>query len=291
MLHLKQPTDDTSVADVEALLPPTTLEMDVQCAEASFARQDVAVVEETPAALVRADISPERAALFELAVSKELDVAKLDALINMQDRMEDRQAERTFNQAMTRLAGKMPRVQKNGMIEFEDKKGNLQKRAHARYEDIDEAIRPHLIDEGMSITFTSKYGPDGLTVFGTLAHMDGHSRTAEMRLPVDSSGAKNPLQGMGSSLSYGKRYLVCMLLNIITVGEDDDAKRAGMVFLTEEQIARLQTGIDATGTDPRELLSMVSDEIHTFNEIQQKDFPKLLNALISRKREQDAKKS
>ena len=34
------------------------------------------------------------------------------------------------------------------------------------------------------------------------------------------------MQAIGSSVSYGKRYALCMLLNIATGGEDDDGQKA-----------------------------------------------------------------
>ena len=43
-----------------------------------------------------------------------------------------------------------------------------------------------------------------------------------MVLPVDTSGSKNGVQAVASSVSYGKRYTAGLLLNITTTGEDDD---------------------------------------------------------------------
>jgi len=39
---------------------------------------------------------------------------------------------------------------------------------------------------------------------------------------VDTSGSKNGVQAVASSVSYGKRYTAGLLLNITTTGEDDD---------------------------------------------------------------------
>ena len=40
-------------------------------------------------------------------------------------------------------------------------------------------------------------------------------------LPLDTSGSKNGVQAVGSTVSYGKRYAICALLNIST-GDDTD---------------------------------------------------------------------
>ena len=41
-------------------------------------------------------------------------------------------------------------------------------------------------------------------------------------MPVDTTGSKNGVQAVASSVSYGKRYTAGLLLNITTTGEDDD---------------------------------------------------------------------
>ena len=48
-----------------------------------------------------------------------------------------------------------------------------------------------------------------------------------MKLPADTSGSKNVVQAIGSSVSYGKRYTMQALLNITSGGEDDDGHSGG----------------------------------------------------------------
>ena len=65
-----------------------------------------------------------------------------------------------------------------------------------------------------------------ITVTGVLSHRLGHSEQTTMQLPTDITGAKNPVQAIGSSTSYGKRYVAMALLNISSRGEDDDGHSA-----------------------------------------------------------------
>lgn len=55
-----------------------------------------------------------------------------------------------------------------------------------------------------------------------LSHRAGHREVTSIVLPVDTSGSKNGVQAVASSVSYGKRYTAGLLLNITTTGEDDD---------------------------------------------------------------------
>jgi hypothetical protein len=214
----------------------------------------------------------------------------------MQERMEERQAEREFAAAFGRLSADLPRVKKNGTIDLGvDKQTKVARGSFpfAKWDDIDAVIRPLMVREGFTLSFdsvprTAEGG--GLIVTGKLMHRDGHVRSASMPLALDTGPGRNNLQAMGSTLSYGKRYCAEMLLNIIREGDDDDGKRGGTRFISPEEVETIRRGIEATGMDPRELLSMSSEETHTFNEITTTDYPKMLNALISLKREQDGQK-
>lgn len=176
--------------------------------------QAVARREEQPASLLQV--------IAGAASDPRVDVAKMEQLLGMQERLARRDAEVQFNAAMARLQPRLPRILKRGKIEF---RGTSQ--PYARYEDIDEAIRPLLAAEGFAITFGTGPAPNsgGIQVTATLAHVAGHSRTESIALPYDTSGSKNSIQAVGSATSYGKRYLTGMMLNIVTVGEDDDANK------------------------------------------------------------------
>ena len=43
-----------------------------------------------------------------------------------------------------------------------------------------------------------------------------------MPAPPDTSGGKSNVQGVGSTNSYLRRYIVCNIFNIVVVGDDDD---------------------------------------------------------------------
>src|SRR5690606_4042351 len=62
---------------------------------------------------------------------------------------------------------------------------------------------------------------------GVLLHKAGHREETTIKLPADSSGNKNAVQAVASSVSYGKRYAAGALLNLTSHGEDDDAFAGG----------------------------------------------------------------
>lgn len=222
------------------------------------------------------------AVIERAAINPDIDVTKMMALLDMQERIMAKNAESAFNDAMTRLQEAMPRITKDGNIEFVDNKNNHRKTPFATYENIDKAIRPLMIAEGFSIAFNSEWGESGATIHATLSHRDGHSRKASIRLPLDSSGSKNSLQAMGSTISYGKRYLVTMMLNIVTEGEDNDGDDAHQ-FIDTEQAATLDTMILETKANRASFLKYIGAE--SVQKILASDYQKALNALKAKEKQ------
>lgn len=159
-----------------------------------------------------------------------IDVEKMVKLVELHERIQAREAKIEYSNAMARLAMKMPRITRSGVVAYEDKnmKGKMVEAFRfARYEDIDRVIRPLLSGEGFSLSFKAEPREGtggGIVVTGTLNHIGGHSESASIPVALDTSGGKNNIQAMGSSFSYGKRYTATMLLNIVTEGEDNDAQ-------------------------------------------------------------------
>jgi hypothetical protein len=67
-----------------------------------------------------------------------------------------------------------------------------------------------------------------ITVQPILSHVNGYvEHGGAMPLALDTSGSKNGTQGAGSTVSYGKRFTLKAMLNIVDAGVDDDGQSAG----------------------------------------------------------------
>jgi hypothetical protein len=176
-------------------------------------------------------------------------VDSIQKLIDMQERIMQKNAEMAFNSDYAELSKEIKPIEKTGSVDYKDKSTGRNEKAfdYAKLENIDKAIRPLLSKFGFTLSFeTAQRQSDGggLIVTGILSHRDGHSRKASIPLPLDSSGGKNNLQAMGSTLSYGRRYTTCMLLNIVTEGEDDNGSSFDKISI--EQAAILDNLINET---------------------------------------------
>lgn len=232
-------------------------------------------------------------AIIALAKDASVDVTKLEALLKMQAAMEVRQAEREFNDAFVRMQPRLPRIKKDGRLEYPVDKNKPQGPKYkvasfATWEAIDEAIRPIMTEHGFSLSFTTARASDGvLTVIAVLRHAAGHkTETPGPPLPCDASGGKNNIQGWGSAMSYGKRYAATAALNLVTESEDDDAKLAGMVFLRPEQVEELRRLIEETDTNERRYLDILG--VADLTNIEQGAYAVARNMLLTKRRKDNA---
>lgn len=158
------------------------------------------------------------------ATNPAVDVDKMARLLDMHIQMTGRAAKAAYIEAVRVVKRSLPVIEKNGLIEIKGREST----PYTLYEDIDEAISPILDEQGLVLTFRTSQAPDGrLIVTGVLSHSDGHEERTDLTLPYDSSGSKNGVQAVGSSLSYGKRYAATALLNLVSKGEDDDGESGG----------------------------------------------------------------
>ncbi len=213
-----------------------------------------------------------------------MDVEKMAKLLDMHERIVADQRRVAFAAAMSRLAPKLPEIDQNGRVVFEGKNGAKgQDRKYARLEDIDRAIRPLLSEEGFSLSFDTAEGPGGkIRVSGKLSHSEGHSETKQLDLPHDSSGSKNPVQAVGSTVSYGRRMLCKMFFNLIERGEDTNGETEA-ALITPDQALEINTLIQDTKSDVKSFLEKIAG-YPSIAEIPAIQYRRVMNALETKQR-------
>ena len=158
-----------------------------------------------------------------LVLNPDADIDKLSKMLDLQERVLNRNTEQAFAADFAAMQSELPRVARNGKIEIKDRNSGriTQSTPFAKLEDINDGIRPVLQKYGFGVSFSIDQNPSGINVTAKLLHRLGHSEKTSLTLPIDTSGSKNNVQGNGSTISYGKRYTMCAILNIST-GDDVD---------------------------------------------------------------------
>lgn len=178
--------------------------------------------------------------------SPDVDIDKMQRLLDMHTSIMERQAKTAYAAALARMQPELPIVAERGGIK--DRNGNVQSR-YALWEDIVGVITPVLAKHGFALSFRTKVDNASVIVTGVLSHEAGHSEETSLPLPFDQSGSKNAVQAVGSSVSYGKRYTAGALLNLRTGETDDDGRSAGSQYITPEQAADIEALIDEVGAN------------------------------------------
>jgi len=209
------------------------------------------------------------AIVARVASDPTVDVAKLEKLLDMQERVMNKQAEIAYCEAMAKLQPELPQIKKT-------------KRGHncnyAPLDEIDKIIRPLYTKYGFSVDFDSKKTNGAVTYYGTASHSQGFSKTKQVELPADNSGSKNAIQAEGATILYAKRYLIGMLFNIVTKDEDDIDDAKGLSgYITAAQKELLVGIIKRKEIDVLKFLKYL--KVNSLDDLPAKDFLKAKTAL------------
>ena len=175
---------------------------------------------------------------------------KMHALLDARDRLMAQEAKVQFMQAYIAMQDELPTIDAKGRIEIESKRvgGKKQSTPYATFHEINRITKPILKSHKFAMLLLPDVGRDGAGILmrGTLSYVCDtqygrmvHSESCAISAPLETSGSKNNVQGVGSSLSYCKRYAVVALLNLVSEApedKDDDGVAAGGKPVTEAKL-------------------------------------------------------
>lgn len=170
-----------------------------------------------------AEITPVE--LLHRAVELNADIDKLEKLMELQIRYEDRQARKSYVKALARFRSKCPPIVKTKRVTFESK-GSKVGYSYAPLDKALEVIKPIEEECGLDHTWLTESTEKGIKVICKLTHIDGHSETNHLMAGPDTSGSKNSIQAIGSTIFYLERYTLLALLGIAPQDMDDDGNGA-----------------------------------------------------------------
>lgn len=157
-------------------------------------------------------------AMVTTAIEGGAGIEVLEKLQVMQERFEDREAEKAYVLAMTEFRSLCSKIIRTSTVSFKQTNYKFTPLA-----DILEQIKPHMTACGLSHAWITDQ-KDRIEVTCKVTHMLGHSEETTLMAEADSSGSKNSIQSIGSTVSYLQRYTLKSLLGLAE--GDDDGKSA-----------------------------------------------------------------
>jgi hypothetical protein len=224
------------------------------------------------------------------AADPNTDVDKLRMLIDLQRTILADDARMQFTRAMAAAQAEMQPV-------LRDAPNSATNSRYARYETIDAVIRPIYSRHGFALEFSEADGAanGNRRITCEVSHVAGHIKTRWLDAPTDTMGArgnanKTELHGLGSTLSYLRRYLLCAAFNIVTANEDNDGNRERArddgELIGRAQIAELRALMVETRILESSVLAKKAPELTTIEALPAARFADFRNSLLSRKRVQ-----
>jgi hypothetical protein len=211
-----------------------------------------------------------------VATDPNVDVERLKQLLDMHERILARQAATAYDAALSEMQPELPSVEQRG--EIKDAQGNVRSR-YAKWEHVNEAIKPVLHKHGFGLSFRITKDEAQTTVTAVLSHKGGHREDTSITLPSDTSGSKNNVQAVGSTVSYGKRYTAGALLNLTSHGEDDDAFEAATSAPFRAWVAKIEKASTVVELDK------IGADLAGDAELMKAEKTKLRSAFATRKKE------
>jgi hypothetical protein len=164
--------------------------------------------------------------LIDRAISdRDFPIANIESLWKMNLENDTRRQRREYNVAMAAAQAAMVPVLRSTTNSHLHTK-------YASYDAIDAVVRPIYSEQGFSVTFGTEapHVPGNIRVVCVVKHIGGwEEKDLALEAPPDTSGSqgkanKTPVQAVGSTVSFLRRYLLCLAFNIVLANEDDDGE-------------------------------------------------------------------
>ena len=259
----------TAVVDVAEPLPP----------------QEKPMVQWNPPRLSEGEqmIAMVQRVLYDPTVSMD----RMELLMKHYDRYKSEQQRIAYVTALSRLQPRLPIIDATGTIKMYHKEDRekatrlgiavesmegariIMQTPYATLADIVAMISGPMGQEGFALDFPDMPGDAAqgadtkLKVSARLSHIAGHVEVVSLVMQHDTSGAKNPIQAIGSTFQYGMRLGTRRLLNIQSKAAQDSqepqhveiAKVVGSDTISDEQYAQMLALMDKIGMGVSSMLT------------------------------------
>lgn len=180
--------------------------------------------------------------LLEVAMNQGADLDKMEKLMALQERWEANEARKAYNAAIAQFKAENIKIIKDAAVDFTSQKGRTSYK-HATLAGVIAQITEPLCRYGLSHSWRTAQDAHKITVTCRIAHVAGHFEEVSIYAEPDTSGNKNSIQAVGSTITYLERYTLKAALGLAEA-DDDDGRRSeapAEPCITEEQAEALRS--------------------------------------------------
>ena len=179
-----------------------------------------AITTRAPAAVTAPAATP--ADLLMHAMNSGADLDRLERLMDMQIKWEQREAHKAYTAAMAEFKRNAPTIEKDKYVSFKTGSGTTAY-SHATIGNVADKIVSALAEHGFSHRWIPSRGEGGMiSVTCEITHKLGHSELTTLEAGLDQSGGKNNIQSMASTITYLERYTLLAATGLAVKDQSDD---------------------------------------------------------------------
>lgn len=229
------------------------------------------IVEQNNSIPTATDRSP--MAIMTMAINQGADLSQLEKMMDLQTRWEANEAKKAYIKAMAAFKANPPKIEKDRKVSY-----NKTNYSHASLGNVTEKINSGLGAHGLSAAWATEQSGTAIKITCTITHMLGHSESTSLTAPADTSGAKNNIQAIGSTISYLQRYTLLSLTGLATQDQDNDGiPVAPVATLDEKQVSQVIDMMNAANVDHADYLKYL--EVTTVEHISSSRFEGIMAEL------------
>lgn len=203
----------------------------------------------TPEAGALLPADPMIAMIERVVLDPNADIEKLEKMLAMRERLEDREAEKSFNEALSSAQADMPKI-------LARHNNDQTKSKYAKLKDIYEECKPIMSKHGFSFNAVPVSGGSaGFISMQWTLRRGAHSEGGVSEIPIDDKGMKgsaNKTQthAYGSTTAYGRRYLFCAVMDIAVDDDKDGNATPKIATVSEDQFLALRKKLEESKMPP-----------------------------------------
>lgn len=209
--------------------------------------------------------------MLQQAIEKGADLDQLDRFMQLAERWQDGEAKKAYIAAMSNFRANCPPIVRS-------------KKAHnSMYAGLAETIdqiKDLLAGCGLSHSWKTQQENGQTVVTCCVTHVKGHQECTSLSAPSDTSGSKNAIQAIGSTISYLQRYTLFSILGLASQEMDNDGG-APVEYITDEMANLLDSKIRENELNEKNFYSWLKRDlkVDALEEISMKAY-KTVNARI-----------
>ena len=190
--------------------------------------------------------------VMQLAIQKNYTPEFIEKMMLLQEKHEANEARKAFHKAMAKFKANPPKIWRDMQIKYEV--GNrVTEWSSADLATAAEVINKALGKNGLNSTWrTLPLDKGQVRVTCIIAHKLGHSEETYLEAGPDTTGSKNAIQAIGSTVFYLERYTLFALTVLAPARMDDDGGKTtnGKISLLEQwEIKAEEAGTAAKSSD------------------------------------------